>query len=103
MTRRHGESRIRWVSRLATTFVRRGFPAFRTGYHVAILDDAAVSVLGDTTGTVEEVVAPFGNWEYRVVADDPEGAGSTIYPDEGTVLAAKQIEPLSGGAQEEGP
>jgi uncharacterized protein (DUF3820 family) len=103
MTRRRGESRIRWVSRLAATFVRRGFPTFRTGDHLAIIADAAQAVLGDTTGTVEEVVAPFGDWEYRVVADDPEEAEATIYPDEGTVLAAKQIEPISANAPEDRP
>jgi hypothetical protein len=95
MTRRRGESRVRWLKQLATTFVRRGFPAFRTGDCGAIIDDAAVSVLGDDTGTVEEVVAPFGGWEFRVVADDPEDAASTIYPDEGTLLTAEQIAPIS--------
>jgi hypothetical protein len=79
VTRRRGESRVRWLKRLATTFIRRGFPAFRTGERVVIIDDAAVSVLDDDTGTVEEVVAPFGGWEFRVVADDPEDAESTIY------------------------
>lgn len=96
MTRRRGESRIRWVKQLATTFVRRGFPAFRTGDHVAIVDDAGRAVLGDDTGTVEEIVAPFGGWEFRVVADDPEETESTIYPDEGTLLTAEQIASIIG-------
>ena len=95
MTRRHGESRIRWLRRLATTFVLRRFPAFRKGDRIVIVDDDARTVLGDT-GTVEEVVAPFYGWEYRIVADDPEKTESTIYPGERTLLTAEQIEPISG-------
>ncbi len=95
VTRRQGESRIRWLKRIAGTFVLQGFPAFRSGDRVAIVDDAAVSVLGDDTSTIAEVVAPFYGWEYRVVANDPEDWIPTRYPDEGTLLAAEQIEPIS--------
>lgn len=97
MSRRRGESRLRWFKRLAGTFVLRGFPAFRTGDRVAIVDDTARAVLGDDTGTVEEVVAPFGGWEYRIVADDPDPDGwlPNIQPDEGQLLTAEQIEPIS--------
>lgn len=96
MTRRKGESRLRWVKRIAETFVLRGFPAFRTGDRVLIIDDTACAVLADSTGTVEEVVAPFNDWEFRVVPDDPKEADSTLYPDEGTLLAAEQIIAISG-------
>lgn len=102
MTRRRGESRIRWLKRLATTVVRRGFPAFCTGDRVAIVDDDARTVLGDDTGTVEEVIAPFYGWEFRVVADDPEDPIPTRYPDEGTLLTAEQIELISPNGQENG-
>jgi hypothetical protein len=88
MTRRRGESRI---------------PAFRTGDRVLIVDDDAQAILGDDTGTVEEVAAPFHEREYRVVAADPEEAESTIYPDEGTLLATEQIAPISANAPEDRP
>jgi hypothetical protein len=105
MTRRRGESRIRWLKRLATTVVLRGFPAFRTGDRVAIVDDDARTVLGDDTGTVEEVVAPFYGWEFRVVADDPDPDGwlPNVQSDEGQLLTAEQIEPISTGTQEREP
>jgi hypothetical protein len=97
MTRRRGESRVRWLKRLATTFIRRGFPAFCTGDRVAIVDDAARTVLGDDTGTVEEVVAPFYGWEFRVVADepDPDGWLPNVQPNEGQLLTAEEIEPIA--------
>ena len=95
MIRRRGESRIRWLKRLATTFALRGFPAFRTGDRVAIVDDAARTVLGDDTGTVEEVVAPFYGWEYRVVANnpDPDGWFPNIQPDEGNCSRPNRSNP----------
>jgi hypothetical protein len=102
MTHRCGESKIRWVKRVAETFVLRGFPASARATGLLIIDDAACAVLGGSTGTVEEVVAPFNDWEYRVVADDPEDAESTLYPDEGTLLAAKQIVPISPDGRENG-
>ncbi|HET7325478.1 MAG TPA: hypothetical protein VFJ06_14215 [Halococcus sp.] len=97
MTRRRGESQIRWLKRIAETFVLRGFPAFRTGDRVAIVDPAARTVLGDDTGTVEEVVAPFYGWEFRVVADnpDPDAWLANVQPDEGQLLTAEQIEPIT--------
>lgn len=103
MTRRRGESRIRWLRRLVTTFVLRGFPAFRTGDRVAIVDETARTALADDTGTVEEVVAPFYGWEFHVVADNPDldGWQPTIYPDEGTLLTAEQIEPISAQETEQ--
>jgi hypothetical protein len=102
MTRRIGESRVRWLKRLTTTFIR-GFPAFRTSDRVAIVDDAARTVLGDDTGTVE-VVAPFGGWEYRVVADnpDPDAWIPNVRPEEGQLLTAEQIEPISPDGRENG-
>jgi hypothetical protein len=95
MTRRRGESRVRWLKRLATTFVLRGFPAFCTGDRVLIVDDDARAVLG-STGTVEEVVAPFHDWEFRVVGDEPESTNPTRYPAEGTLLTAEQIIAITG-------
>jgi hypothetical protein len=105
MTHRRGEARIRWLKRLATTLMLRGFPAFRTGDRVTIVDDAARTVLGDDTGTVEEVVAPFYGWEFRVVADDPDPDGwlPNVQLDEGQLLTAEQIEPISTGTQEREP
>jgi hypothetical protein len=85
------------VAETACDDVRRGFPAFRTGDRVAIIDDAARTVLGDSTGTVAEVVAPFYGWEFRVVADepDPDAWLPNVQPDEGQLLTAEQIGPIS--------
>lgn len=72
-----------------------GSPEFEKGDRVCVVDEMSRNILGDAVGTVEEVDCQFAHWEYRVVADDPEGWVANLEPETGSWLTADEIEPIA--------